>query len=223
MARAQRTSRAERARVRRSEARPGELVEAALALFSERGFAATRLEDVAARAGVSKGTVYLYFDGKEQLFEAVVRQAVSPNIERIESLVESFDGKTEDMLRVLIGLIGGAAVRGQMSGIIKLVIAESGNFPAVARLYADAVIGRTVPLFRRILERGMARGEVRPVDPSAAWPLLIAPVVLLPLWQQTFARHVAFALDPEAVISAHLDVLLHGLMVEEPKHPRSKG
>lgn len=223
MARAQRPPPRDRTRLRRSEARPGELVEAALALFSERGFAATRLEDVAARAGVSKGTVYLYFDSKEQLFEAVVRQAMSPNIERIEALVESSDGETEEVIRLVIGSIGGAVVRGQMPGIIKLVVAESGNFPSIARLYVDAVIERAIPLFRRILERGMARGEVRRVDPSAAWPLFIAPVMLLALWQRTFARHVTSALDPEAVLSAHVDVLLHGLLLEKPRRPRSKG
>src|SRR5512144_2129197 len=115
---------------RRSEARPGELVEAALALFSQRGFAATRLEDVAARAGVSKGTVYLYFESKEQLFEAVLRQAVAPNLDRLEALVRSFDGTTEELLQNLVQVLGGV-LDGQLPAVAKLVIAESSNFPAL--------------------------------------------------------------------------------------------
>ena len=206
---------------RRSEARPGELVEAALALFSQRGFAATRLEDVAARAGVSKGTVYLYFESKEQLFEAVLRQAVAPNLDRLEALVRSFDGTTEELLQNLVQVLGGV-LGGQLPAVAKLVIAESSNFPALARLYAEVLIGRAVPILRSILERGIARGELRPVDSSAAWPLLISPLIVLALWQQTFARHVKFPLQPRAVLAAHLDVLLHGLVQQTPASARRK-
>jgi AcrR family transcriptional regulator len=207
---------------RRREARPGELVEAALALFSERGFAATRLDDVAARAGVSKGTVYLYFESKEQLFEAVLRQAVAPNLERIQGLIRSFDGTTEELLRKLIQFLS-MALDTQLPKVAKLVIAESSNFPALARMYADILLGQAIPLVRGILERGVARGELRDVDPAAAWPLLIAPVILLALWQQTFAPHVRVVVDRDAVLRAHLDALLHGLVQPKPApRPRRK-
>ena len=206
---------------RRSEARPAELVEAALVLFSERGFAATRLDDVAARAGVSKGTVYLYFESKEQLFEAVLRQAVAPNLERVEALIRSFDGTTEELLRKLIQVLG-VVLDTELPKVAKLVIAESSNFPALARMYADVLLGHAIPLVRGILERGVARGELREVDPAAAWPLLIAPVILLALWQQTFAPHVKVSLDPKAVLAAHLDALFHGLVRPKPARPRRK-
>src|SRR5215831_19824104 len=104
---------------RRKEARPAEIVAAALQLFSDRGFAATRLDDVATVAGVSKGTVYLYFESKEQLFEAVVREAVAPNIARAEALVEGFEGPTPELLRQLFELLG-AALETPLTGVMKL-------------------------------------------------------------------------------------------------------
>ena len=113
---------------RRKEARPAEIVAAALQLFADRGFAATRLEDVATVAGVSKGTVYLYFEGKEQLFEAVVREAIAPNIDRMQALVDAFEGPTPELLRSLFDLVA-LALETPLTGVMKLLVAESGNFP----------------------------------------------------------------------------------------------
>src|SRR5262245_7762787 len=155
---------------RRKEARPGEIVAAALQLFADRGFAATRLEDVAAVAGVSKGTVYLYFESKEQLFEAVVREAIAPNVDRAEALVAAFEGPTPELIRVLFEFIG-TVLESPITGVMKLLVAESGNFPQLARLYADLVLRRIFGLLRRILERGIARGEFRPLDVDTAVPL----------------------------------------------------
>src|SRR5262245_15309761 len=173
---------------RRKEARPGELVAAALQLFSERGFAATRLEDVATVAGVSKGTVYLYFESKEQLFEAVVREAVAPNIARAEALVDAFEGSTPDLLRALFRFIG-EVLETPLTGVMKLIVSESGNFPQLARMYADLVLRRVFALLRRILERGITRGEFRPLDLDATVPLVAAPVVLLGVWKHSFGAH----------------------------------
>ena len=118
---------------RRKEARPAEIVAAALQLFSDRGFAATRLEDVATVAGVSKGTVYLYFESKEQLFEAVVREAVTPNIARAEALVDAFEGPTPDLLRSLFAFLA-EVLETPITGVMKLLVSESGNFPQLARM-----------------------------------------------------------------------------------------
>ena len=149
---------------RRKDARPSELTAAALELFVEKGFAATRLEDVAARAGVSKGTLYLYFDSKEELFKAVIQSAVLPVLAQGEQIFENFTGTASDLLRELVKgwwrLFGGTA----LSGIPKLMISEAGNFPEIAQYYHDNVIVRGKRLFTRALELGVASGEFRPID-----------------------------------------------------------
>jgi len=198
---------------RRKDARPGEIVAAALQLFSNRGFAATRLEDVATVAGVSKGTVYLYFESKEQLFEAVVREAIAPNLDRAEALVNGFEGPTPELLRALFELIE-HVLDSPLTGVMKLIISESGNFPQLARLYADLVVRRAFGMIRRILERGVARGEFRPIDPETMVPLFVAPVILLGLWKHSFGAHTNLAFDRRAVLAAHRDNLLRALAAE---------
>jgi len=186
-------------RTRRKEARPGEILAAALALFAEHGFAATRLEDVARRAGLSKGTIYLYFPTKEALFRAVVRQGVVPNIAAMEALAASHTGSTA-------ALLGEIATRmlslteSDLAVIPKLVLTESGNFPRIARFYAEEVASR-----------GVARGEFRPLDIPSVVPLFVAPILLLLLWRTSFARHGALPLDPQSILAAHLDMLSRGL------------
>ena len=195
---------------RRKEARPAEIVAAALQLFSDRGFAATRLEDVATVAGVSKGTVYLYFDSKEQLFEAVVREAITPNIARAEALVDGFEGPTPDLLRGLFAFVG-EVLETPLTGVMKLIVSESGNFPQLARMFADLVLRRAVALMRSVLERGVSRGEFRPMDLHATVPLVVAPILLLGVWKHSFGAHTDLTLDRRKVLEAHCENLLRGL------------
>jgi len=195
---------------RRKEARPAEIVAAALHLFSDRGFAATRLEDVATVAGVSKGTVYLYFESKEQLFEAVVREAITPNIARAEALVDGFEGPTPDLLRGLFAFVG-EVLETPLTGVMKLIVSESGNFPQLARMYANLVLRRAFALMRRILERGVSRGEFRPMDLHATVPLVVAPILLLGVWKHSFGAHTDLTLDRRKVLEAHCENLLRGL------------
>lgn len=198
---------------RRKEARPAEIISAALQLFADRGFAATRLEDVATVAGVSKGTVYLYFESKEQLFEAVVREAIAPNIDRAEALVDAFEGPTPELLRALFDVLA-QVLETPLTGVIKLLIAESGNFPQLARLYADIVLRRVFRLIRRILERGVARGEFRPLDVETTVPLVMAPVLLLGMWKHSFGAHTDLVMDRRGVLEAHRENLLRGLAAD---------
>jgi AcrR family transcriptional regulator len=195
---------------RRKEARPDEILAAALASFAERGFAATRLEDVAARAGISKGTLYLYFKGKEELFEAVVRATLLPNIERLEALAATFEGPSARLLeRLLLTLAG--VVGSQVGAIPKLVIAEAGNFPDLARFYLDQVVRRGLRLIGAILRRGIERGEFRPVDVDHTVFCVIAPMLIAALWKNSLEPHDDRLLDTQALARAHLDLLLRGL------------
>jgi AcrR family transcriptional regulator len=195
---------------RRKEARPEEILAAALASFAERGFAATRLEDVAARAGISKGTLYLYFKGKEELFEAVVRATLVPNIARLETLAATFEGPSALLLERLL-LTLGDVVGSQVGAIPKLVIAEAGNFPDLARFYLDEVVRRGLRLIGTILRRGIERGEFRPVDVDHTVFCVIAPMLIAALWKNSLEAYDDAPLDTQALARAHLDLLLRGL------------
>src|ERR687897_2931426 len=195
---------------RRKEARPDEILAAALASFAERGFAATRLDDVAARAGISKGTLYLYFKNKEELFEAVVRATLLPNLARIEALPASFEGPSATLLERLLLTIAGV-VGSQVGAIPKLVIAEAGNFPDLARFYLDEVVRRGLRLIGAILRRGIERGEFRAVDVDHAVFCVIAPMLIAALWKNSLEPYDRAPMDPRALVRAHLDLLLRAL------------
>jgi AcrR family transcriptional regulator len=198
---------------RRKDARPGEIVAAALHLFAERGYAATRLDDVAAAARVSKGTLYLYFDNKEELFRAVVREAVLPNLEAMGALVGEHAGPTPELLRTVLLRLAGI-LETDISGVPKLVIAEAGNFPSIARFYADTVVKRGLALFAGILQRGMARGEFRRVDIATTLPLIVSPLLMMALVKHSIAPHTDIDFDRRAVLENHIDLLLRGLAPE---------
>lgn len=196
---------------RRKEARPEEITAAALELFVERGFAATRLEDVAARAGVSKGTVYLYFANKEDLFKAVVREGLVSPIAEMQGFVEQFPGDSFELLRML--LLGwwervGAT---RISGIPKLLLGESGNFPELVRFYLAEVVEPGHAVLTAIVRRGIARGEFRDMDPDHAAMLIAAPMLQLMMWRNALEPQSSFKIDPRRYLESHLEALARGL------------
>lgn len=198
-------------RRRRKEARPAELTTAALDLFVDKGYAATRLEDVAARAGVSKGTLYLYFDGKESLFKAVVREGLLPALVEGEQLVAGFAGHSADLLREVIGGMWRLIGSQRIGGIPKLVFSEARNFPEIARFYHDEVIRRGTALISSVIERGVARNEFRTVDVDATVHVVIAPVLMRMVWRHSIDCCSAAGVSDEAYFSEYFDTLLHGL------------
>jgi AcrR family transcriptional regulator len=206
---------------RRKEARPGEILSAALSCFAEHGFAATRLEDVAQRAGVTKGTLYLYFPNKEELFKAVVAQALVPNLERGEALLsEADEGRAEpgSAAALLAELIRGWAelARSPASAIPKIVISEAGNFPDLARFYREQVVDRSMALLRRVLQLGIARGEFRALEIDDTVRCIVAPLLLAMLWRHSLGRHELAGFDPDALCQTHLQLLLNGLRARGP-------
>lgn len=197
---------------RRKDARPQELLASALDLFVERGYAATRLDDVAAQAGVSKGTLYLYFANKEELFKAVVRENVLPVIGKAEETVSHYEGTSADLFReIMMGWwerIGNT----KLSGITKLMMAESGNFPEVAKFYHEEVISRANAMIIGMLERGIARGEFRKIDTAQAMNVVVAPMLMLMMWKHAFTACRAEPISPEEYLQCYTDLLLHGLL-----------
>lgn len=196
---------------RRAEARPQELLEAALAEFVARGYAATRLEEVARRAGVSKGTLYLYYENKAELFKAVVRKSLVANLDEAEAEIAGFQGTSRELLAYLLSEFTRRVSDSPLSGIPKLVLAEAGNFPEIAGFYYEEVVGRGRRLVQAVLQRGMDRGEFRPMDLDYAWRVVIAPVVLGILWKHTFAALEPKGFEFERHLRSHLDLLFDGL------------
>jgi AcrR family transcriptional regulator len=201
---------------RRKEARPAELMAAALDLFVERGYAATRLDDVAARAGVSKGTLYLYFSSKEELFKAVIRSGIVPLIERGERLLEEHQGPAHELIRQIVFAWWESVGNTQLGGIPKLMLSECRNFPEIGKFYYDEVISRSHRLMQSVLETGMKSGEFRSMDVNYAMRLILAPMVYLLLWRHSFDFCDSKHIEADRYLEQHLDMIINGLV------PRSR-
>ena len=202
-------------RERRKEARPGELLGAALDLFVEKGFAATRAEEVAARAGVSKGTLFLYFSSKEDLFQAVVRENISGRYAEWNEEFEAFEGSSADMLRYCMQVWWERLGATMASGITKLIMSEARNFPEIAAFYHREVIEPGKQLIRRILQRGIDSGEFKVADPEYAIYGVIAPMIFLIMMKHSLGACVPAdqAIDPQRYLASQVETLIHGLCV----------
>ena len=196
---------------RRKKARPAEILEAALVEFAARGFAATRMEDVARRAGVTKGTIYLYFESKEALFKALVRESIGNTLSQMTGAVSQFPGSSRELLRFVLGAIGHFARTSDRVVLPKIVLAESGNFPEIVRFYREEIIDKGLSLLTGIIRRGIERGEFRSVPPEHAARLCVAPLLLGAFWRTTFAQFDSEPYDIQGLIDTHIDVLLRGL------------
>jgi AcrR family transcriptional regulator len=203
---------------RRKESRPAELLAAALDLFVERGYAATRLDDIASRAGVSKGTLYLYFANKEELFKALVRENIVTLLDRFRLEIESSDEPSAALIEHFLRAWWRDFGATRLAGLAKLIMAEAGNFPEVARFFHDEVIEPNGQLLGSIIARGIARGEFRSVDVEIAAHLWIAPLVMKAMWTQSFELCciAGIAVDPERLLSAHVELILAALRPRTP-------
>jgi AcrR family transcriptional regulator len=197
---------------RRKDARPSEIVAAAFAVFGEKGFAAARLEDIAARAGVSKGALYLYFETKEDLFRAVVREAVAPNVQAVIAVAEAWDGCFADLVRMLLPRMAALMAGGGLGKVVRMVVGESRNFPELARDWHAEVVSRALGALTGLIVRAQARGEIRPGDPRAHAFALIGPMLMGVLWREIFEPVGAEPVDLEALARQHAETALSGLL-----------
>ena len=199
-------------RQRRKAERPQELLAAALDLFVEKGFAGTRIEQVAARAGVSKGTLYLYYPSKEELLKEVIRHNVVNRIIEGHEMIERFDGSTSDLLARVLRLWWQRVGETRASGILKLMMSEARNFPELAQFYVDEVVTPSNAMVEKLIRRGVERGEFRAVKVADVVHALIGPLLFLVMNQHSLgACAVGRRVDPIATIEAHIDMALHGL------------
>ena len=202
---------------RRKDARPKELLDSAIAVFIERGFARTRMQDVARRAGVTKGTLYLYYPSKDELFKAVVRQTVLAAVENAEQVVANHKGNMSDLLTLLVRNYWEAVAVAGLGGIPRLIMAEADLFPDLARFYFDEVVRRRRRMFAGVLERGIKSGEFRPVTVEYASRAVFAPVFYASM------AHKSSVLEPadfnaEEFIKQHLDIIMRGIATGNGAH-----
>ena len=210
-------------RRRRPEARPSEIIAAALEEFTAKGFAATRLDDVAQRAGLSKGAIYLYFTDKRALLRGVVEEMATTNVAAFRAQVERHEGAAAPLLQAVLLALAQRIAGSPLPHLIKLIIAESRGQPEIGRLYLETVIQRAVPVIRELIERGIAAGEFRPVDADLTVRCVVGPMLLAALWRSVFEPIGGEPLDVEALARQHADILIRGLAAgavpNEPGRP----
>ena len=207
-----------RGRSRRKEARPAELLEAATRLFVEKGYAATKVEEVAALAKVSKGTLFLYYPSKQALLKAVVRENIAGRFAEWQAELEAFGGTTPELVRYAFQVWQERIGDTYAGGICKLMASECCNFPELASFYLEEVVEPGNALVRRILERGVARGELRPLDLDAAIHLITTPMFAYIHWRHSIGMLYPQSLGVSAPLyfQTHVDNLLRGLSATAP-------
>ncbi len=193
---------------RRKEARPQEVIDAALELFAERGFAQTRLDDVAARAGISKGTVYLYFASKQDLFEAVIQDRVTPWLEAIASQTIDEQAPTDAVLREFLQWGWNQFLESKLYMIARVVLAESNNFPHLAQAYLREVMGPIHQHMMTLLERGQQRGEITGEVHRERVKVLLSPLSWLAVWRQVLLTHGEPPIQEDVFVRQAIDMIV---------------
>lgn len=191
-------------RATRAAERRNAIVEAAMEEFIARGFAATRLDDIAQRAGVAKGTIYLHFKDKESMFEELVRTVIVPVVAKLNALPPP-TGSVRDLVEAFAGDFLKEVIGTRRGDLVRLIVAEGPRFPAVADFYYREVVSRGIVGMRALIELGIARGEIREKDLARYPQILVAPAMIAVIWQSLFARHAP--LDAQDMLRVHLDLI----------------
>ena len=196
---------------RRAEARPDEVLDAALELFVEKGFAKTRVDDVARRAGLSKGAVYLYFPSKEALLEGLVRRAVVPIANNALSFIEGYEGDPRLIVTMVLKMLAGRLSDPKVLAIPRVIFREVPAFPELAAMYRREVLDRIIPVVERLIRRGIEQGYLRSVDPELTIRSIIGPMMLHVVMAEIFGLHPRDGLAFDRLVDNHLAILFDGL------------
>ena len=200
---------------RRAEARPDEVLDASLALFMEKGFAATRVEDIAKRAGLSKGAVYLYFPSKQALLEGLVRRAVSPIANNALGVLENYKGDPRLVITMVLKMLGGRLHDPKLLAIPRVIFREVLNFPDLAAMYRREVLDKVFPAIEGLIRNGVDEGYLRPVDPQLTVRSIIGPIMLHVAMAELFGIIPAEGMEFDRLIDNHLTILFDGLSAPE--------
>ena len=200
---------------RRKDTRPAEILVAAQEIFGERGYDATRLEDVGRKAGCTKGTVFLYYESKAELFKAAVREAMTPMVRDTEQAVEEHQGSARELLTKVLRLRWEHMERTRLTGLVKLLLTETGKYPDLARFYNDEFFDRGQALLRKVIQRGVERGEFRKLDVDQAARVVVAPLLFAAVWRHTFEPVASSPIELDEYFTTSLEIMLAGL---DPAH-----
>ena len=196
---------------RRKEARPEEILDAALQLFTEKGFSATRMTDVAQAAGIAKGTLYNYFSNKEAIFKEVVQQKITPQIDQVEEQVSQYQGLQADLLKQLINHWWMNVACSSLSAIPKIITSESGNFPELAEYFTKNVVIRSRKLFARVINQGIESGEFKNYEAEAVARLVVAPLVQATIWMHSLKPYDD-DVGTQSYLQLHTEFILNALV-----------
>jgi AcrR family transcriptional regulator len=200
-------------RRRRKAERPREILEAAFEEFSRNGYATTTLDQVAERAGVTKGTIYVYFENKEHLFISMVREVTNVTLDVVQDMFKRHEGSTADLLRAQFSFIYEHIVEDRRRReVVRMLIAEASRFPALADRYHDEIHRPCLDLLKQAIQRGIDRGEIRSSPVIDCPQVIIAPIALVDLWMILYDNRQP--LDLRAYFNAHLDMVLNGLLAK---------
>jgi AcrR family transcriptional regulator len=199
-----------KARQRRKEDRPGEILQAAVEEFAEYGFGAAKIENIAKRCGVAKGTVYLYYATKEDLFEALVRDRIKPFIGQVDAMVSMWPGSSSDLLRKLVGMFYSEMIEDdERRMVLRILISEGGRFEHLAKFYYDEVLSGARRLLSQVIQNGIASGEFRDTPIAKEPRVIVGPAIFAAVWKMTFDK--AEKLKTKQWMEAHIDLVVHGL------------
>lgn len=196
---------------RRADERPDEVLDAALKMFARKGFAATKVEDIAREAGLSKGAIYRYFSSKEEIFESLVNRAIVPLADRTLELAETATDDPQSLIRAVVTVVTVKMTDPDTLALPRIVLQEAGLFPGLAELYRRQVIDKAVAALELIVKRGIASGHFRPVNPRLAVRSLMGPVLAHFILGQIFGVDRDAPVPAEVFVESHLDILMHGL------------
>lgn len=214
-------ARAKPSRQQRKEARPAEIVAAALGCFLEKGFETTKIEDVARRAGVAKGTIYVYFENKEHLFRAVVREVTAAHLVGMESNLADFSGSFAELLPELLGRMINTAAEGRAPAVVQLILRESSRVPDLAAIWFEDAVQPLLTLIEGVIRRAQDRGELCKADPRSQIVSIFGPMVVAALLDRYAVAFGKAPIDLQAFARDHATSILAGILAPRAEEPKS--
>jgi AcrR family transcriptional regulator len=206
---------------RRKDDRPSEIISAAIDIFAEKGFAAAKLDDVAKRAGIAKGTLYRYFETKDDMFRAVVQQAIVGSLEETQTAAMAFQGSISQLVPMLLKRAANRMGDRRFPAIARMVMAESRTFPDLAAIWHDQLVSQMLGLVGDLIAKAQARGEVKSGDAKLYAFSILGPVVSAVLFHEVFGRTSVDLPDIDRLAAQHAETVLHGLLTPPPKRKRT--
>jgi len=197
---------------RRKDERPAEIMAAALALFVSKGFVSTKIDDIAKQAGVSKGTVYLYYASKEILFKDMVHTLMVPKINEVETYISTYQGSQLELLKVVIRQWWQTVKSSGLAGVPKLIISEADNFPDLSRFYVKEVIQRVQSILVKILRKGIEKNEFSKIEPALSARVIMSSLVYFSMWDTSLKKYDQKGLEVDDLIEQQIQLLENGLV-----------